>query len=94
MKHPHGYSASAQSYWSGAIVSRETSVLRPLICGPLKLFKVEDDSTNFVSSPLLAWACIRLDRLRNGYRFVRLMDSRGCPVEGGKLLVKVEKTIA
>ncbi|KAH7019202.1 PLC-like phosphodiesterase [Ilyonectria destructans] len=57
-------------------------------------FKVEDDSTNFVSSPLLAWACIRLDRLRNGYRFVRLMDSRGYPVEGGKLLVKVEKTIS
>ncbi|KAF7534467.1 hypothetical protein G7Z17_g13359 [Cylindrodendrum hubeiense] len=57
-------------------------------------FKVEDDSTKLVSSPLLAWACIRLDRLRSGYRFVRLMDSRGHPVDGGKLLIKIEKTIA
>ncbi|KPM34196.1 hypothetical protein AK830_g12376 [Neonectria ditissima] len=56
-------------------------------------FKVED-AAKLGSSPLLAWACIRLDRLRNGYRFVRLMDSRGCPVNDGKLLVKIEKTIA
>ncbi|POR33288.1 Phosphoinositide phospholipase C [Tolypocladium paradoxum] len=57
-------------------------------------FKVEDESrTGIVSSPLLAWACIRLDRLHPGYRFVRLMDMKGNPVPGGKLLVKVSKTM-
>ncbi|KAK7398553.1 hypothetical protein QQX98_012076 [Neonectria punicea] len=56
-------------------------------------FKVED-AAKLGSSPLLAWACIRLDRLRSGYRFVRLMDSRGFPVNDGKLLVKIEKTFA
>ncbi|PNY25077.1 Phosphoinositide phospholipase C [Tolypocladium capitatum] len=55
-------------------------------------FKIEDESrTGIVSSPLLAWACIRLDRLRPGYRFVRLTDVKGNPVPGGKLLVKVSK---
>lgn len=61
---------------------------------PLRRFKIEDESrTGIVSSPLLAWACIRLDRLRPGYRFVRLMDVKGNPVPGGKLLVKVSKTM-
>ncbi|KAF4978798.1 hypothetical protein FZEAL_4881 [Fusarium zealandicum] len=55
--------------------------------------KIEDDSSKLGSSPLLAWACIRLDRLRSGYRFIPLMDSRGHPVHGGKLLVKIEKTL-
>ncbi|EKJ67807.1 hypothetical protein FPSE_11955 [Fusarium pseudograminearum CS3096] len=56
-------------------------------------FKVEDDSSRLGSSPLLAWACIRLDRLRPGYRFIRLMDSTARPIPGGKLLVKIEKTL-
>ncbi|KND89911.1 hypothetical protein TOPH_05472 [Tolypocladium ophioglossoides CBS 100239] len=61
---------------------------------PLCRFRIEDESrTGIVSSPLLAWACIRLDRLRLGYRFVRLMDVRSNPVPGGKLLVKVSKTM-
>ncbi|KAF4450834.1 hypothetical protein F53441_6105 [Fusarium austroafricanum] len=55
-------------------------------------FKVEDDSSKLGSSPLLAWACIRLDRLRPGYRFIRLMDCKPRPIPGGKLLVKIEKT--
>lgn len=42
-----------------------------------------------MSSPLLAWACIRLDRLRPGYRLVSLMDPKGHPVVDGKLLVKI-----
>jgi hypothetical protein len=42
---------------------------------------------------LLAWACIRLDRLRSGYRFVGLIDPKGNPIPGGKLLVKVEKKV-
>ncbi|KAF4997423.1 hypothetical protein FDECE_12083 [Fusarium decemcellulare] len=57
-------------------------------------FKIEDDSSKIGSSPLLAWACIRLDRLRIGYRFIRLKDSTGHAVHGGKLLVKIEKTFA
>ncbi|KYK61026.1 hypothetical protein DCS_02166 [Drechmeria coniospora] len=57
-------------------------------------FKVEDESrTSIVSSPLLAWACIRLDRLRPGYRFVRLLDAKGIAVPGGKLLVNISKTL-
>ncbi|KAI8675019.1 Phosphoinositide phospholipase C [Fusarium keratoplasticum] len=55
-------------------------------------FKIEDDSSKIGSSPLLAWACIRLDRLRPGYRLIRLMDSTCHAVPGGKLLVKIDKT--
>ncbi|KAI6359773.1 hypothetical protein MCOR25_006945 [Pyricularia grisea] len=40
-----------------------------------------------------AWACIRLDRLRAGYRFVRLFDKDGMPSRG-VLLVKTEITEA
>ncbi|PHH89266.1 hypothetical protein CDD83_6385 [Cordyceps sp. RAO-2017] len=54
-------------------------------------FKIEDES--LVGSSLLAWACIRLDRLRRGYRLVRLMDTDGNPVPGAKLLVRVAKTM-
>ncbi|KAF5021204.1 hypothetical protein F66182_6756 [Fusarium sp. NRRL 66182] len=56
-------------------------------------FKIEDDSSKLGSSPLLAWACIRLDRLRPGYRFIRLMDAKPRAIPGGKLLVKIEKTL-
>ncbi|KJR82728.1 phospholipase c [Sporothrix schenckii 1099-18] len=41
---------------------------------------------------LAGWTCIRLDRLRTGYRFVSLMDARGHPTEG-KLLVRIEKLV-
>lgn len=41
---------------------------------------------------MAGWACIRLDRLRTGYRFVSLMDARGNPTEG-KLLVRIEKLV-
>lgn len=41
--------------------------------------------------PVLAWACIRLNRLRSGYRFIGLKDMKGNPVRGGKILVKIEK---
>jgi hypothetical protein len=42
---------------------------------------------------VLAWACIRLDRLRQGYRFISLRDMKGNVIEGGKLLVKITKTL-
>ncbi|XP_044721559.1 phosphatidylinositol-specific phospholipase c, X domain-containing protein [Hirsutella rhossiliensis] len=57
-------------------------------------FQIHDESrTGIISSPPLAWACIRLDRLRQGYRFIRLLDMNGNRVPGGKLLVKVLKTM-
>lgn len=40
---------------------------------------------------MAAWSCIRLDRLRAGYRFVRLLDKDGMPSKG-ILLVKTEVT--
>ncbi|KZL64121.1 1-phosphatidylinositol-bisphosphate phosphodiesterase [Colletotrichum tofieldiae] len=42
---------------------------------------------------MAAWACIRLDRLRLGYRFVRLLDKDGMPSRG-TLLIKTEVTEA
>ncbi len=39
---------------------------------------------------LAAWACVRLDRLRPGYRFVHLLDCKGQQTDG-VLLVKISK---
>ena len=57
---------------------------------PRLRFKVED--SKYTKDALAAWACIRLDRLRAGFRFVRLLDAKGLAT-AGLLLVKVEKTI-
>ncbi|KAL1968314.1 hypothetical protein VTN77DRAFT_2149 [Rasamsonia byssochlamydoides] len=54
-------------------------------------FKIQDDE--FGQDKLAAWASIRLDRLQQGYRFVRLQDARGRPSEG-LLLVKINKQIS
>lgn len=51
-------------------------------------FKIKDDEIG--RDPLAAWACIRLDRLREGYRLVRLHDCSG-EKTGGVLLVKIIK---
>ncbi|KAH9890291.1 PLC-like phosphodiesterase [Xylariomycetidae sp. FL2044] len=53
-------------------------------------FLVKDDE--IVRDDLAAWACIRLDRLRTGLRFVHLMDYRGA-ASGGVVLVRVEKKL-
>ncbi|ROW13652.1 hypothetical protein VPNG_04588 [Cytospora leucostoma] len=53
-------------------------------------FKVEDEG--LVKDKLAAWACIRLDRLQRGYRFIDLRDAHGRP-SAGKLLVKIEKQV-
>ncbi|KAI0544980.1 PLC-like phosphodiesterase [Xylaria curta] len=53
-------------------------------------FLVKDDEIG--RDDLAAWACIRLDRLRSGYRFVRLLTAKG-KTSPGVLLVKVEKTL-
>ncbi|KUI64817.1 1-phosphatidylinositol 4,5-bisphosphate phosphodiesterase 1 [Cytospora mali] len=54
-------------------------------------FIVRDDEM-FRRDDLAAWACVRLDRLRLGYRFVHLMDARGQETDG-VLLVKVMKRV-
>ncbi|KAG5993328.1 hypothetical protein E4U43_003536 [Claviceps pusilla] len=54
-------------------------------------FRIGDDSR--ISTSILAWACIRLDRLRQGYRFVRLMGMNGRPIHRGGLFVKIEKKL-
>ena len=53
-------------------------------------FKVHDDEIG--KDDLAAWACIRLDRLQSGYRFVHLMDAQGLPTHG-LLLVKITKDL-
>ncbi|KAH6648193.1 1-phosphatidylinositol-4,5-bisphosphate phosphodiesterase gamma-2 [Truncatella angustata] len=51
-------------------------------------FLIKDDEIG--KDDLAAWACIRLDRLRRGYRFVKFMNSQGVASQG-VLLVKIEK---
>ncbi|KAL8733993.1 MAG: hypothetical protein Q9166_001754 [cf. Caloplaca sp. 2 TL-2023] len=53
-------------------------------------FKIQDDEIG--KDDLAAWACIRLDRLKEGYRFVRLLDANG-DVSQGMLLVRIEKSL-
>ncbi|KAK4660440.1 hypothetical protein QC762_118990 [Podospora pseudocomata] len=52
-------------------------------------FKVEDSSS--IRDNLMAWACIRLDRLQTGYRCIDLLSKTRRKTEHAKLLVKVEK---
>ncbi|KMP09906.1 1-phosphatidylinositol-4,5-bisphosphate phosphodiesterase delta-1 [Coccidioides immitis RMSCC 2394] len=52
--------------------------------------KVKDDE--FGRDDLAAWACLRLDDLRQGFRFIRLFDTNGSPTSG-VLLVKISKQI-
>ena len=53
-------------------------------------FKVED--AGYTKDSVCAWACIRLDRLQQGYRFVHLHDMKGQATQG-LLFVKVEKKL-
>ncbi|KAK7753568.1 hypothetical protein SLS62_004426 [Diatrype stigma] len=53
-------------------------------------FLVKDDEIG--RDDLAAWACVRLDRLRSGWRLVHLLDKRG-RVSGGALLVRVDKRL-
>ncbi|RAL64841.1 hypothetical protein DID88_001437 [Monilinia fructigena] len=54
-------------------------------------FKIED--ANYSKDELAAWACIRLDRVQQGYRLIPLKDVKGNPTEG-LLLVKIEKVLS
>lgn len=53
--------------------------------------KVMDDKM-LAKDELVAWACIRLDRLKTGYRFLHLLDVEGSPCEG-VLFVRINKTV-
>ncbi|CAP85946.1 Pc20g06170 [Penicillium rubens Wisconsin 54-1255] len=53
-------------------------------------FKIKDDELG--RDPLAAWACIRLDRLREGYRLVHLHECAG-EKTGGVLLVNIVKQV-
>lgn len=55
-------------------------------------FKIRDESPYIVADPVAAWACIRLDRLRRGYRLVDLMDCKG-NASKGKLFVRIDKRL-
>ncbi|KAH7028159.1 phosphatidylinositol-specific phospholipase C [Microdochium trichocladiopsis] len=54
-------------------------------------FLVKDEEIG--RDDLAAWACVRLDRLKSGYRWVHLFSKDG-RVSGGAVLVFVEKTLA
>lgn len=54
-------------------------------------FTVRDDEIG--RDDLAAWACVRLDRLGEGYRLIQLMDTEGRETDSA-VLVKVEKKIA
>ncbi|RSM00797.1 hypothetical protein CEP52_008883 [Fusarium oligoseptatum] len=74
--------------WFGAYGSLISFVVRK---SPPELsfvrFRVVDGSGSFGGS-LLGWACIRLDRLREGYRLIELFDAEGRKTSG-VLLVKI-----
>lgn len=53
-------------------------------------FTIRDDEIG--RDDLAAWACVRLDRLGEGYRFVHLLDMQGRLTEGS-ILIKVEKEL-
>lgn len=66
----------------------KTACFSLTVAKPLDRFKIQDDDIG--KDDLAAWACIRLDRLRVGYRFVHLLNAEG--IEGkGILLVRIAK---
>ncbi|KAI9715217.1 MAG: hypothetical protein M1828_000915 [Chrysothrix sp. TS-e1954] len=55
-------------------------------------FKVMND-LEMRKDPLVGWACVRLDRVREGVRFLTLVDGGGAEGKaGGKILVRVSKS--
>lgn len=53
-------------------------------------FTVRDDELG--RDDLAGWACVRLDRVRSGYRFVHLLDCSG-RLTKGVVLVKISKSL-
>ncbi|CAE6470630.1 unnamed protein product [Rhizoctonia solani] len=54
-------------------------------------FLLKDDE--FATDDMAGWACVRLDRLQPGYRFIRLYDLHGRMTENGCLFVKIHKEV-
>ncbi|RAL10825.1 putative phosphoinositide-specific phospholipase C [Aspergillus homomorphus CBS 101889] len=54
-------------------------------------FKIKDDE--FFRDSLAGWACIRLNRLQEGYRLIHIYDRSGADT-GGVLLVRITKTMS
>ncbi|KAL5639155.1 hypothetical protein ACGC1H_006612 [Rhizoctonia solani] len=54
-------------------------------------FLLKDEE--FGTDDLAGWACVRLDRLQPGYRFIRLYDLHGKLTGNGCLFVKIQKEI-
>lgn len=73
---------------------RETLAFRAVggVVAPLTFvrFTVRDDE--FGRDDLAGWGCVRLDRLRTGYRFLHLMDCEG-GLTSGVVLMKVDKRL-
>ncbi|KIW22837.1 hypothetical protein, variant 5 [Cladophialophora immunda] len=65
-----------------------SDVLQELSFIRLKLM----DDRSIGKDNLLAWACIRLDRLQQGYRFIHLLDSSGMPSRGALLVHVCKRT--
>ncbi|KAK3997336.1 PLC-like phosphodiesterase [Cladorrhinum sp. PSN332] len=53
-------------------------------------FLIKDDEIG--KDSLAGWACVRVDRLREGYRFLHVCDARGVETEG-VVLVRVTKRL-
>lgn len=71
-----------------ADILRRFCISAALLISHYHRFKISDNE--IWKDDLAAWACIRLDRLQTGYRFVHFMDALGNSSKG-VLLVKVEK---
>ena len=69
--------------------------LKLLSCGaksltPIFRFKVMNDA--FGKDTILGWSCIRLDRLREGYRILHLLSADGARSDA-IMLVKIYKGV-
>ncbi|PWY92697.1 phosphoinositide-specific phospholipase C [Aspergillus heteromorphus CBS 117.55] len=88
-----GYKHTTQSAHGASPDFGEQKLQFPTVSGIIDeltfvRFKIKDNE--FLRDALAAWACIRLDRLREGYRLIRLYDHSGLETEG-TLLVRITK---
>lgn len=59
---------------------------------PRTRLKIRDDRS-LAADETIAWAAIRLDRLKTGYRLIHLVDPQGLPTDG-VLLANISKTVS
>ncbi|KAL7275299.1 hypothetical protein RUND412_001759 [Rhizina undulata] len=64
----------------------------PNVVEMLSFLRIKIHDEEIGHDDLAAWACIRLDRLQEGYRFVNLFNKHGEQTEG-VILVKIEKNL-